>query len=471
MLNVELTPLYPWQMNFMGVDPATGTPLPFDSLIPINMASCGSKAGKSAGTATGLILRFLNEQVSCLWSAPVNKQLEPIWRRYMRPVFSKIPKNLVRIQETWGRWSVEIRGTDAALYLMSGEDPDSLRGSSYKYAVIDEAARYPLDSFDSVMTTLTDQNGVLWGISTPKRHGRNQEASWFKREFLDGRRQERDLRSGERRTNRSLQVSTWENPMPAVQARAAFLRDKYGEDSQFYREEVMGEILESDGSVFRHIVKTHRSVPTAYQDGHVYCYGWDPALGGDGSVISIWDIGERREVHLETLPAQDWPGQIARLAYLIRSYQCSRGRFDASSLGGSVTVQQLREKGIPGTPVSFNQHNKGEYVQALSLAMEADEPRFLPDETAMREMENYAFTVLPSGIVRYRAVEGKHDDVVAARILAWKELTAPGYQVYGEEEAIEGEAAAEIESEHLRDTFTPSDDMESLFRRCGALGG
>lgn len=468
MLNVELTPLYPWQMDFMGIN-ADGTPKPREELIPLNMASCGSKAGKSMSVATGLILRFLNEQVPCLWTAPINKQLEPIWRRYFRPVFAKLPKSLVRIQETWGRWSVELRGTDAALYLMSGEDADSLRGASYKYAAIDEAARYPLDSFDSVMTTLTDQDGVLWGISTPKRHGRNQEASWFKREYLEGRRQERDLRAGERRTNRSMQVSTWDNPMPAVQTRAAFLRDKYGEDSQFYREEVMGEILESDGSVFRHIVKTHRSVPTAYQEGHRYCYGWDPAIAHDGSQVSIWDIGERREVHLEALPANDWQGQLARLAFLIRSYQCSRGRFDASSLGGSVTIQQMREKGIPGTPVGFNQHNKGEYVQALSLAMEADEPRFLPDETAMREMENYAFTVLPSGIVRYRAAEGKHDDIVSARMLAWRELTAPGYQVYGEADMPEGEQTVEIESEHMRETFTPTDDMESMFRRCGAL--
>jgi hypothetical protein len=131
----------------------------------------------------------------------------------------------------------------------------------------------------------------------------------------------------------------------------------------------------------------------------------------------------------------------------------------------------MREKGIPGTPISFNQHNKGEYVQALSLAMEADEPRFLPDETAMREMENYAFTVLPSGIVRYRAAEGKHDDIVSARMLAWRELTASGFQVYGEDDAPEGEAAAEIESEHLKDTFAPTDDTESLFRRCGVLVG
>jgi hypothetical protein len=288
-------------------------------------------------------------------------------------------------------------------------------------------------------------------------------------EYLEGRKQDQTLQPGQRRTNTSMQVSTWDNPMPTVQARAAFLRDKYGEDSQFYREEVMGEILESDGSVFRHILKTHRSVPTEYQEGHRYCYGWDPAIAHDGSVVSIWDVGERREVHLETLPQNNWPAQLARLAYLCRQYHVSRGRYDASALGGAVTIQQMREKGIIGTPVAFNQYNKGELVQALALAMEADEPRFLPDEGAKQEMENYAFTVLPSGIVRYRAAEGKNDDVVSARILAWREVTASGVQMFGDEDDSEAIQPAGADAAHLQETYTPGEDMEALFRRCGAL--
>jgi hypothetical protein len=227
--------------------------------------------------------------------------------------------------------------------------------------------------------------------------------------------------------------------------------------------------LESDGSVFRHILKTHRSWPTEYQEGHRYCYGWDPAIAHDGSPVSIWDIGERREVHLETLPPHNWPAQLARLAYLCKQYHISRGRYDASALGGAVTIQQMQEKGIVGTPVAFNQYNKGELVQALALAMEADEPRFLPDETAKQEMENYAFTVLPSGVVRYRAAEGKHDDIVSARILAWREVTASGVQMFGEDDDVEATQPEGVSDAHLQDTYTPTDDMEALFRRCGAM--
>ena len=108
-------------------------------------------------------------------------------------------------------------------------------------------------------------------------------------------------------------------------------------------------------------------------------------------------------------------------------------------------------------------------MQALALAMEADEPRFLPDEQAKQEMENYAFTVLPSGVVRYRAAEGKHDDIVSARILAWREVTASGVQMFGEDDVEEQRQQEGVNDEHLRDTFTPTDDMEALFRRCGAL--
>lgn len=465
ILDVELDPLFPWQAEFMGVDPMTGLPLPKASLLPWRFASCGTKSGKTHGTAIGLASRFLNEQISCLWTAPLNRQLEPTWRRYLRPIFKQLPRTMVKISDSWGMWKAELVGTDAAFSLLSGEDPDSLRGSSYGYAAIDEAARYPKDSYDSVLTNLTDTNGILFAISTPRRAGKRQGQTWFTQEYLEGKRQ---AALGVRRTNQSWQIPTNANPLPAVQARFALMKEKFGEDSPFFREEYLAEILDSDGSVFRRIGALHRSERTPYQEGHTYCYGWDPALTRDASVLSIWDVAERREVHLERLPMNDWTAQLARLTFLVNAYHCSRGRFDASSLGGQVTLDQLRQRGIPGEPVSFNQHTKPEVIQALSLAMEAEEPRFLDDELARAEMEHYTYTVLPSGIVRYHPADGYHDDHVSARVLAWWDLTRGKLQIFFDEPE---ERAASPEVAEQTAGWQAGEDVESLLKRTGAWAG
>jgi hypothetical protein len=362
-------------------------------------------------------------------------------------------------------WRAELRGTDAGFFLLSGEDPDSLRGASYKYAAIDEAGRYPKDSYDSVMTNLTDTDGVLFAISTPKPHGKGQAENWFTQEYREGLRQAVLGLPFAERTNASWRVPTNANPLPAVQRRFQTMKEKFGESSYFFRTEYLGEVPEVDGTVFRRIAALHRSEPSEPIEGHVYCYGWDPALTRDASVVSIWDLAERREVHLERLPMNDWRAQLERLRFLVTTYHLSRGRFDASSLGGQVTLDQLRSLGIPGEPVSFNQHTKPEIVQALALAMEAEEPRFLNDDLARPEMEHYTYTVLASGVVRYHASDGSHDDHVTARMLAWWELTRGGLQIFFDKPEDRTASPDVIEQAA---GWQEGEDVEALFRRTGA---
>lgn len=469
-IQLDLDPLYPWQNEFMGVG-LDGMPLPKAELTPFRFAACGTKAGKSAGGVIGLMLRFLNEEVPVCWTAPVNRQLEDAWRRYFRPILLSLPKNMVRISDSWGMWSAELRGSTAALRLRSGEDSGSLRGSSYEYVVCDEAALYPQDSYESLLTNLSDTNGILWAISTPPKHKRGTPSAWFQQGWLLGQHQAAVGLTGEDRTHQSWRAPTNSNPAPSVQTFFRRMRTVLGEDSETFRREYLGEFISDDGTVFRRIVKLHRSEPTSYQEGHTYCYGWDPALTQDASVVSIWDVGERREVHLERLPANDWRAQLARLQFLLNTYRCNRGRFDATSLGGQVTCDQLSAMGIAGEPYAFNQHTKAEAVQALALAMEAEEPRLLNDDVARREMETYSYTVLPSGVVRYQAADSGHDDHVAARILAWVALTRGRLQVFFDKDSEEGTQPVTPTEQMSQAPWAGLDDMEALFKRTGSWAG
>jgi hypothetical protein len=57
---------------------------------------------------------------------------------------------------------------------------------------------------------------------------------------------------------------------------------------------------------------------------------------------------------------------------------------------------------------------KGPMIQGLSLAIEQEKLKLLPDRIARHELVSYEAEVLPSGYTRYGAPEGGWDDTVIA---------------------------------------------------------
>ena len=145
--------LFSWQGDFMGI----GNGGEVLTVPNFNFAKCGTKAGKTAGCALGLYIRFINVPGSrLLWTAPVNKQLEPTWSRYFKPLLQGIPKSLLKVRDAYGMWQVELKPTGSLITLKSGDEPWNLRGDAYHGGVIDEAAHYQLESYYSVLTNLSE---------------------------------------------------------------------------------------------------------------------------------------------------------------------------------------------------------------------------------------------------------------------------------------------------------------------------
>lgn len=62
---------------------------------------------------------------------------------------------------------------------------------------------------------------------------------------------------------------------------------------------------------------------------------------------------------------------------------------------------------------------KANLVDALALAFERGSLRIIPDATLIAELQAYEAERLPSGMLRYGAPAGMHDDTVMALMLAW----------------------------------------------------
>ena len=86
---------------------------------------------------------------------------------------------------------------------------------------------------------------------------------------------------------------------------------------------------------------------------------------------------------------------------------------------GQPLIEQLQAAGLPVVPFTTTAASKQLAVDALALAFERGSIRIIPDATLISELQAYEAERLPSGMLRYGAPSGIHDDTVMALMLAW----------------------------------------------------
>ncbi len=82
---------------------------------------------------------------------------------------------------------------------------------------------------------------------------------------------------------------------------------------------------------------------------------------------------------------------------------------------------------------AFNTTNasKGAAIEGLALAFERGEIKIPSDPALMGELQAYEMERLPSGLLRYGAPEGMHDDMVMSLALAWQSVVLWPQVQYG----------------------------------------
>ena len=87
-------------------------------------------------------------------------------------------------------------------------------------------------------------------------------------------------------------------------------------------------------------------------------------------------------------------------------------------------IEQLQREGLPIQPFTTTHGSKMMVIDALALAFERAEIG-LPDVPwLIAELEAYEAARTPTGLVRYGAPDGLHDDGVMSLALAWHAATA-----------------------------------------------
>lgn len=361
--------------------------------------SMGRRWGKTVlgGALCGNTLR---QHGRVAWIAPTYKNTRPLWRWLVQATAEDVAKRRMSVNKS--ERSIETkRGGFLGIY--SGDNIDSIRGESFHLAVIDEAARIPeLAWSDAIMPTLADFDGNAILISTPK--GKN----WFWQEWVRGQDKGGDVASWQAPTN--------ENPSPQIRKAFDKARDRVTESS--FRQEWMAEFLEG-GEVFRRI----REAATAERldVGRVgpYIVGVDWGKHNDFTVIAVFDASTRSQVYLDRFNQIDYAVQVQRLEAVCDKFKPAAIIAERNSMGEPL-VELLHRRGLPIRPFLTTNATKTEAIDALSLAFERGDIRILNDSVQIAELQAYEMERLPSGLMRYGAPEGMHDDVVMALALAWQ---------------------------------------------------
>lgn len=380
-----------------------------DEACRYNVLALGRRSGKSTLAQHVLVMRALRQGQPVGYFAPTYKLLAEFWRD-IRNLLT--PVTLMKSEQDH---RVEMLG-GGVLECWSLDDPNPARGRKYGLICVDEAAmvRDLLEIWQlALRPTLTDLSGGAWFMSTPR--GLNDFWSLYQ--------QGQDPLQTEWA---SWQMPTSVNPfIAAVELEAA----KAELPERAWAQEYRAEFLQLDGGgVFRGVQAVSRLEPMHPERGHQYVIGVDWGRTNDFTAISILDASTQEQVALDRFSEIDYELQTERLHGWCEAYRPALVVAESNAMGRPLVERlqtgyaRLLNDPRPALPVwawEATNASKAALVQALGLAIERGDITLLDDPVQEAELLGYEASVLPSGMLRYGAPPGQHDDTVIALGLAY----------------------------------------------------
>jgi hypothetical protein len=272
--------------------------------------------------------------------------------------------------------------------------------------VLDEAALIPnLENAwqESIRPQLTDFQGSAWFLSTPKG-----VANYFHTLYRRGE-------DPAQADWASWRMPTSANPhIPAVEIEAA----KEDLSELAFSQEYGAAFVSWEGAVFRRILDAVKDPPANVP---AVAIGVDWGRSNDYTVFTgVSTSGQ--VLAIDRFRGLEYSLQRARLwAFWDRLGRKSWIFAEANSMGGPV-IEQLRQDGLPVTGFTTTNASKSAAMESLALAFERGTITIPRDPVLLRQLQAFEARSLPSGLTRYAAPEGLHDDCVMSLALAWQGL-------------------------------------------------
>lgn len=364
--------------------------------------ACGRRFGKTL-LSVDVLANDVIDGWPVAYFAPTYKMTADVWKEFKRvlqPIISYKNESERRLEAITG----------GLLDCWSLDNADSVRGRKYKRIVVDEAGMVSNpEVWEAVLRPLlTDYRGGAIFPSTPK--GYNLFWELYQR-GLD------PLLSDWQSWNHPTTDNPYIDPAEVEEARLTT-------PERWFRQEYLAEFIEDAGGVFRGVDEVSTAAPGEWSVNNRYVFGVDWARSYDFTVISVMDMTNRRQVALERFNQISWELQRGRLKAMAEKWRPVTIWAESNSIG-DVNIEALQRDGLPVQPFQTTAQTKGTLIDGLALAIERKQVELLNDSVQKMELKSYQMERLPSGIFRYGAPDGGHDDTVIATALAWYGCSAP----------------------------------------------
>lgn len=291
---------------------------------------------------------------------------------------------------------------------------DSVRGRKYKRVVIDEAAMVrDLENawLAVIRPTLSDLKGDAWFPSTPKGMG------YYKTLFDKGQDPEKpEWMSWQKPSSENTTIPGFDQELAAA---------KNDTPERIFNQEYLAQFLEDGGGVFRRIMEAAIAEPQDISaEDHAYIIGVDWGKHEDFTVLSVLDTTTKELVKVDRFNQIDYSVQLSRLETLCEKFNTKTIYPERNSIGEPL-IEQLQKSGYRVHPFTTSNASKAEAIDALALAFERGDLKIIPDKVLISELQAYDAERLPSGMLRYGAPPGMHDDCVMSLAIAWQSVASP----------------------------------------------
>lgn len=347
------------------------------------------------------------------WVWPTHKMGRTGWK-ILRNVGGQIARRLGgRVYEveravTFGRGGGEIQ-------MRSAEDPESLVAEGLTRVIIDEAGLVQSRAwYESLAAALMDKQGDAVFGGTPKGRGGL---------FWECAQNAEDEQIPDWEVwRRTIHDNPWVHPDEVARMEREYRSGRIPE--RIWHQEFLAEFVGDAGAVFRNVREAATAIPQEKaQDGHSYVFGVDWGKHEDFNAIAVLDLDEKAICSLDRTQHLDYAVQVGKLKAMADRFKPLEIVAEANAMGEPI-IEQLEREGLPVQPFTTSNATKKAAVEALSLAFETGQIRIVPDEDLIRELQGYEMKRTATGLTKYEAPSGMHDDTVTACFLAWTAVEA-----------------------------------------------
>lgn len=310
----------------------------------------------------------------------------------------------------------------AEIALKGSENKDALRGPTLNGVVLDEVSYMSPDVWTEILRpTLLRTGGWALFIGTP--FGKNHFYNYYQWGLDDS---QHDWKTWQM----SAEDSKIIDPVELEKIRLTTPQN-------IFEAEYLAKFLDGAGQVFRRVREVANVLEAPPKRDRLYRIGVDLARVNNFTAISVIDRHTFQQVHLDRFNQLDWPLQKARIEAVSRRYNNAEIVIDSTGAGDVITsdlsVIGLNLWTSDTGVIGFKYHTTGKkkLIENLAKSLEQGRVRILAPSTDLAEkqcleLEAFMYTKNEeTGVYRYHAPEGQHDDMVNALALSVWDIGSP----------------------------------------------